>query len=161
MIFVPRKNIYFPKYQRGHVGFPVGMYAEDQAVPQFTGDPYTAVDIILNPLDAGARIQLNQAGNTVRRLLDNGPDVDIGNWGDGSLDITDFDFRIDTTSGTPTYTGTQAADVWVSGASGIFWGSEETGLGIQSFVGTLRVRPSGGGSDFDTATATMTAESTN
>lgn len=138
---------------------PVGICAILASSPRFTGDPFNASDFAIPPTDAGARILLQGDGD-VQRVLDNGADPVIGTWGDGTLNITDYDFRLDTTSGSLNYPGTQAADVWVSGAANIYWGVEETGIGAQNFTGTLRVRPSGGGSDFDTASVSLTAEAT-
>lgn len=138
---------------------PVGICAIlAQAVPEFTGDPYSVTDIVLPPTDAGARIQLLANGN-VQGFRDNGADPILGTWGAG-LTISDYDFRWDIISGSLSYTGTQAGNTWITGFANMYWGVEETGIGISQCTGTLRVRPTGGGSDFDTASVSVTAEAT-
>lgn len=129
--------------------------------PRFTNKPYTIFDFALPPLDAGCRLQLRGDG-TVWALRDQALDINIGRWdnGLGTLTLGDYDLRMDTVSGSLGYTGGESADVWVPGVVNMFWGVQETGIGISDFEGNLRIRPSGGGSDFDIVGVTMMAEAT-
>jgi hypothetical protein len=140
--------------------FPAGTMAilPGAPNPEFTSDPYNVSDFAIPPDDASASIQLNQTSNRVRQLRTDSPDGDIGFWGDGTLIITDWDFRLDTSIGNLDIG--QAADVWIVGFNGMFWGVQETGMSTEIFTGTLRVRPTGGGADIDTAPVSLTAEAT-
>lgn len=149
-------------HQHGASGIMAAAGEGGAGDPAFTGDPYNVTDITLPPTDAGARILLQGDGD-IQALRDQGADPVIGTWDNGQggiLDITDFDFRLDTISGSLGYSGGEAADTWISGAANIYWGVQETGVGITSFTGTFRIRPAGGGSDFDTASVSLTAEAT-
>lgn len=149
------------KYQRGNLQFPVGMYAIlNQLVdPAFTSDPYFIVDAAGGP-PAEAELQLLSTGN-VRSIRLNLPDTTIGTWDNGQggvLTISDYDFLMATTSGSLNSPGSQLADTWITGFSSMYWGVREDGAGITNFTGTLRMRPTGGGADIDTASVSLQAE---
>lgn len=129
--------------------------------PAFTSKPYQVDDIALPPLDAAASVELRGNGQ-VWELRRQFGDQQIGRWDNnlGTLTISDFDFRMDTVTGTLNRPGTQAADTWINGFSNMFWGVREFGIGVEFFEGNLRVRPAGGGSDFDIVGVELRAEAT-
>jgi len=127
--------------------------------PVFESDPYDIFNGQSSPTDAGAEMEI-QADGDVFSFRTPGVNFRVGGWGNPSLDISDFDFRLDTISGTLNFPGSDAADTWIAGSTIPRWGVEETGFGTTTFTGTLRVRPSGGGDDFDTAAVSLEAEST-
>ncbi len=122
----------------------------------FTGDPYFVIDASAGP-PAEAEIQLTAAGG-VNGLRLNLPDQLIGSWFTLPELMSNYDFRLDTTSGSLSSPGSQSADTWINGFPNMFWGVRENGVGISSFTGTLRVRPAGGGADIDTASVSLQAE---
>ncbi len=136
------------------------MVSAGPSLPNFNASSYAIFDSSLPPVDAGCYLRLDQSSNQIYRYRKNQSDGPIGSWGNGSLTIGDYDFRIDTITGSPNYSGTQAADTWINGFNLMYWGVEETGIGISSFTGTLRVRPAGGGADIDTAGYSAFAEAT-
>lgn len=125
-------------------------------VPKFTGDPYLVTDAAGSP-PAEAEVLL-QTGGGVRGIRLNLADQTLGSWMGSGLDITDYDFRLDTISGSLNSIGTQAADTWITGFANMYWGVREAGSGVTTFTGTLRVRPTGGGADIDTAGVVLNAE---
>ncbi len=126
--------------------------------PSFASDPYSVADFVAAPGTSRAELEIRSAGNVIHRERLNLPSGTIGTWGSG-LTISDYDFRIDTSAGAPDSPGTEAADTWISGFDGMYWGCE-VASGTSNFSGTLRVRPAGGGADIDTATVAINAEST-
>lgn len=125
--------------------------------PEFSSGFFTVNDAAAGP-PAEAEIRLNQSGNSVNGIRLNLPDSLLGTWGSGLLDITDYDFRWDITSGSLNSPGSQAGNTWITGFDGMYWGVRENGSGITACNGTLRVRPAGGGADFDTAIVSVVAE---
>ncbi len=123
---------------------------------EFLGAPYLVTDAAAGP-PAEAEIQL-QADGDVRGVRLNLPDFDDGTWYTSPELMSDYDFRLDTTSGSLNSPGTQAADTWINGFANMYWGVRENGSGITAFNGTLRVRPAGGGADISTAIVSLSAE---
>ncbi len=125
-------------------------------LPAFTSDPYFVLDSAGAP-PAQASIGLLSGGN-VRALKLNSADLTIGTWQGGALTMSDYDFQMTTITGVLSATGTQLANIWINGFNGMFWGIREIGFGVDSYSGTLRVRPAGGGADIDTAGVLLNAE---
>lgn len=130
-----------------------------QAQPQFSAAAYNIEDNFGSPAEASIEID---ADGGIESVLNAGNQGDIGRWdGNASLTKSDYEFRLDTISGTLNAPGSAAADTWISAsASTDTWGIIQIGSGIKIFNGTLRVRPAGGGADIDTATVTLTADAT-
>lgn len=167
MIIVPNKNLYLLERKWGAKRFQRGIFGLLQMtgipaaglLPAWVGDPYSATDSQTTPTDAEAGVELDVDGS-IDRILSTGTQPDIGRWdGNNSLDGNDYDFRVDTISGTLNGPGTDTADVWHNGGALIVFSVEETGIGTTVFTGTLRMRPAGGGADIDTASCSFTAES--
>lgn len=118
---------------------------------------YAGEDVAPNPTDALSTITLNPsnlitvAGNAQSQT---------GQWFWNSANPADYDLRLDPTVGTFNWAPGDLVNTWINGASAMSWGVEETGLGITTATGTLRIRPAGGGADISTASLTLTAEST-
>jgi hypothetical protein len=127
------------------------------AVPLFTDDPYGLLDSYPQP--ATARIEMSADG-AIEGFKGGGSIGDIGRWdgGSGSLDRSDYDFRLDHISGS--LSGTcDSQDVWIAGSTAPSWCVHvAVPIGLERFEGTLRVRPSGGGADFDTANVQLEAD---
>lgn len=125
--------------------------------PAFVSDPFTVFDSVPGgPAQAG--IEIDGDGG-VEAIKEAGNQGDIGRW-DNNLSLTksDYQFRLDTTSGTLNAPGTDPADTWLTASTGTdFFGIREL-ASIKVFSGTLRVRPSGGGADFDTASVSLSAD---
>lgn len=128
--------------------------------PRFTSDPYVVIDFRVFPTDALAGIEIDSDGG-IEAFKSSGNQGDIGRWdnGLGTLDRADYDFRLDIISGSANWSGSDAVNTWIAGTSLIAWAAEELGFGEESFSATLRIRPTGGGADFDTASVTCTASS--
>lgn len=125
--------------------------------PMFSGDPYNLTDLGLPPIEpAVCDIQLRSNG-TVWNIRNTLPSQQVGRWdaGLGSLDIADYDFQLEKVLGD--IGRGESQNSWIQGFGGMYWGVFETGFGSEEFVGTLRVRPTGGGADFDTASVALTA----
>lgn len=125
--------------------------------PSFLSDPYAIFDATGTPSLSRASLRLDADGK-VRQIRQNQADGDIGFWGSG-LTISDYDFMMEQITGSVSAVGTQALDVWIQGFGGMYWGVETT-FGTPNFTATLRVRPFGGGADFDTAFCDVNAEAT-
>lgn len=127
--------------------------------PRFTGGNFVANDFATPPFEATAEIELLGDG-TVWRRLGQGSDAQIGRWdnGLGTLTIGDYDFRADIVAGSPNSPGSESANVWIVGHV-MRWGVEEDAA-ISNFNFTLRVRPTGGGADYDTNPCFTYAEAT-
>jgi hypothetical protein len=127
----------------------------------FTSDPYTVIDINLPPTDALAGIEVDADGG-IEKYINAGNQGDIGRWDNGlmSLDKSDYQFRLDTITGT-TDNG-DALDTWLPAIAGFnHWDREVTGTGNKNFTGTLRMRLAiSPFTEFDTAAVTLHAEAT-
>jgi len=151
MIFVPKKNIYFPKYQRGNFAiFPAGTTALiGGPVIEFTGDPYAIFDVDIAPNDARSEIEIQSDGDVFAFRLANS-DFLLGTWNSGGAVIADYDFMFQIVSGTLSpIVGNDAANVFVNGSVIPRWGVEMLGSSIKTCTGNIRVRPAGGGADID------------
>lgn len=130
--------------------------------PRFTGDPYSVVDLTINPIDALAGIEIDVDG-AIEEFINAGNQGDIGRWDNGlmSLDRSDFDFRADKISGDDLDTTGlgKPQNTWILGSAFPVFQVRVTNFGSDIFVGTLRVRPTGGGGDLDTASLRLEAES--
>ena len=130
--------------------------------PRFTGDPYNVVDLQINPNDALAAIDI-AADGSIDEIIEAGNQGDIGRWDNGlmSLNRNDFDFRADKISGDSLDT-TGSGDpenTWILGSTAPRFQTRVTGSGRKVFVGTLRMRDTGGGGDHDTASLRLETES--
>lgn len=128
--------------------------------PAFVSSPYTVIDFRLAPLLACAKLELRSNGELwgVRCGL---ASFQVGRWdnGLGTLTIGDYDFRVDKVSGAD-LNSDLSQNTWHAGVNLMKFGVEQANGTIQ-FTGTIRVRPSGGGADLDSATVTsLLAEST-
>jgi hypothetical protein len=123
----------------------------------FDASLYTGEDVAPNPTDALATVDLLNSG-----LIDGTGNAQSpsGQWLWNSASAANYDVRLDPTAGTFNWAGGDPVNTWLNGATSRSWGVEETGLGITTATGTLRIRPTGGGADIDTASVTLTAEST-
>jgi hypothetical protein len=109
--------------------------------PRFTNDPYFAVDFQIFPTDALAGIEVDADG-AIERFTSTGNQGDIGRWdnGLGTLNKADYQFRLDTISGS-VEVGSDPVDTWLAASAGLnFWRVREQGIGTERFTGTLRVR---------------------
>jgi hypothetical protein len=133
--------------------------------PRFTNDPYNVQSFTMPPTepDALAGIEIDADGGIESFLssVEGGNQGDIGRWdnGLGTLDIADYDFRFDVTSGAVNGISF-AANTWHPGSGGLINFSVTENFGVQTATGTLRMRPAGGGADIDTASLTLGAERT-
>jgi hypothetical protein len=107
--------------------------------PSVSGTTLAGIEI-----DADGGIEhFNQTGNL----------GDFGTWGSPLSTYTraDYDFRCDKVSGDDLDTGTgDAQDTWHAGSSLISFQLAQAS-GVKTFTGTLRMRPTGGGSDIGEA----------
>jgi hypothetical protein len=130
--------------------------------PRFTGDPYSVVDLTVNPIDALAAVDI-VADGSIDALINAGNQGAIGRWDNGlmSLNRNDFDFRADKISGDDLDTSFPGdpQNTWILGSTAPVFQVKVTGSGSDIFVGTLRIRPTGGGADHDTASLRLEAES--
>ena len=125
----------------------------DQSVacaPLFTSDPFQAFDSYPSPANAGIEIE---ADGTITRFTSTTNNILIGRWdgGCGSLDRADYDFRADRTGGSGDFDGFWKEGIWYPGSGLISFSLLFTGFGIKRIFYTLRMRPTGGGVDIDTA----------
>lgn len=129
------------------------------AVPEFSGDPYTELDFQIFPNDARAGIEVDADG-AIETYIQAGNQGDAGRWdGNNSLNKADYQFRMDTVSGSTT--GGDATDTWLAASGGLnSWEVFEGGLGVESFSGTLRVRLAVSPfTEYDSASVTLNATS--
>jgi len=134
--------------------------------PQFLAGSYTYSDFALPPgePEAGCIIELDFDGSMdlVRIAGSNVPN--ISRWdGNNTLDEADYDFRLDVSVGSFNWGPGDPVNTWLLGSAmgGFYaWGVSETGIGTQVGVGTLRIRPTGGGADITTASLSLTGERT-
>jgi len=128
--------------------------------PKFSARSFSIEDTSDLNFDAEASFQLRSDG-TIWRIRDFQPDDQIGRWdnGIGSLTISDYDFRMSTTSGSSN-TGS-STDVWILGVNLLSWGVRIIS-GItsspQNYEGEIQVRPTGGGANYDVADVTLLAQ---
>ena len=127
--------------------------------PQFVSDPYLVSDFKLAPGLACAKLELNSDG-TIRGVRCGFSSFALGRWDNslGTLTIGDYDFRVDKITG-DSLNSDLAQDTWFAGRHLMKFGIDISG-GTKNFEGTIRVRPTGGGADFDTASVNLSAEST-
>ena len=128
--------------------------------PAFVSDPYTVIDFRLTPATACAKLELRANGEIwgIRCGLSSFLE---GRWDNslGTLTIGDYDFRVDKTGGDD-LNSDLSQNAWHAGVNLMKFGVEVSDSTI-SFQGTIRVRPTGGGADLDSATVTnLLAEST-
>lgn len=167
MIFVPKKNIYFPKrifkskfHQRGNfAGFPAGSMAQ-LGEPAFIGGPYSAFDVRISPTDSLAGVEIDADGG-IERYTSQGNQGDIGRW-DGNntgLNKIDFQFRFDRTGGTSDPNGTSdAVNVWLAASAGLNnWEQLVTGIGTRIASGSLRMRDASTLQEFTSDGLTLTS----
>ena len=127
------------------------------AVPEFSGDPYTVFDGNIFPNDSRAGIEVDADG-AIEAFIQSGNQGDIGRWdGNNSLNKADYQFRLDTTSGN--IDAGDATDTWLAASGGLnSWQVIETGLGTETFTGTLRVRLAVSPfTEYDSASVNLTA----
>lgn len=119
--------------------------------PQFVTDPYLPFDSYPSPATAGIEIE---ADGTITRFTSTANNILIGRWDGfcGSLDRADYDFRADRTSGASDFDFSDKEGVWHPGTSLVSFGITFNGFGIKTIGANLRIRPTGGGADIDTAT---------
>jgi hypothetical protein len=117
--------------------------------PIFTGDPFIVFDSYPSPATAGFEIDLN---GDIQSFDSGGPGPVIGKWDpSGTLTRADYDFRCDVTTGGD-FDGTYKKDIWYPGTTLIsFLVSVPSPIALHRIIGTLRMRPTGGGVDIDTA----------
>lgn len=117
--------------------------------PMFTGDPYNVFDTYPQPAIAGIEIDVDGG---IEGFKGAGNIGDIGRWdGGGSFVRADYDFRVDLTTGTLS-NDWDAEGVWHPGTSLVSFGVHvPVPIGLKRAIGTLRMRPTGGGVDIDTA----------
>ena len=150
MIFVPKKNIYFPKYiykskfhQRGNFAiFPAGTIGQIGAIPGI--DPTTGwlvTDIQANPTTATAGFEIDADGG-IETYKSTGNQGDVGRWDGGSmggLNKIDYQFRFDE-SGPGSISG-DATNVWLAASAGLDnWQVTVVGGTNTVNTGTLRIR---------------------
>ena len=125
------------------------------ASPMFTGDPFQAQDFGFGFVEAGIEID---ADGGIEAFNSGGNLGDIGRWdGGGSFVRADFDFRADKSSGFGNLDAPFVQSVWYAGSSLISF-KVSNSFSVDNWSGTLRMRPTGGGSDIDTASLQLTAE---
>jgi len=166
VIFVPKKNVYFPKYQfkskfhqRGNfAGFPAGTVAQG-GMPKFIDGPYISFSVSISPTDAMAGVEIDADG-AIERITNLGNQGDIGRWdGNNSLNKIDYQFRYDRTGGTADPNGiSDAVGVWLSASAGLnVWQQLVTGLGTRISSGNLRMRDATTLQEFTSESLTLTA----
>jgi len=130
----------------------------DICTPQFIGDPYEAFDSYPSPARPGIEIETD---GTITRFTSTTNNILIGRWdgGCGTLNMADYDFRIDGGPGTPDPIE-YPEGVWHPGVNTIFWLLNVVGSGLQIYTGTIKIRPTGGGDTIDIATVTIEADLT-
>lgn len=125
----------------------------------FDAAEYTASDIKISPDDAQAGLELDADG-TIDKIDIDGPVSNIGTWYTSVLDADNYEVRLDYLSGAVINGGNNTGQ-WYLGETDApnGWWITETGIGENTFIGTFRIRPAGGGADIDTASVTITAAS--
>jgi hypothetical protein len=124
--------------------------------PAFTGDPFSVFSF--DPSEATAGIDIESGGN-IGAFDEDGALPDIGTWdGGGSFVKADFDFRADKISGIGSLNSPNLQGIWYPGSGSIQFKVITTS--VKNWVGTLRMRPTGGGADIDTASLQLEADST-
>ena len=120
----------------------------------FISDPFAAFDSYPVPANAGIEIEAN---GTITRFTSTANNILIGRWdgGCGTLDRADYDFRADRTGGTGDFDGANKQGIWYPGTSLIAYSLFFNGFGIEQIFYTLRMRPTGGGVDIDTASGSI------
>ena len=118
--------------------------------PVFTSDPYLPSDSYPSPATAGIEIE---ADGTITRYTSTTNNILVGRWdgGCGTLNRADYDFRADRTAFSSDFDTSNKQGIWYPGTSLIAFGLTFTGFGIERIQFTLRMRPTGGGVDIDTA----------
>lgn len=118
--------------------------------PRFTSDPWFPFDSYPSPAQAGIEIESN---GTITRYTSTTNNILVGRWdgGCGTLDRADYDFRADRTAFSSDFDTFWKQGIWYPGSGFISFGLEFTGFGIKKIEFTLRMRPTGGGADIDTA----------
>jgi hypothetical protein len=126
--------------------------------PMFTSSSILVEDSCIEPCVATAGIYINADG-TIRSFIGGEPAVLDSRWdgGCGILDRADYDFRFDCTFGFCNLISSDIDGVWVPGTALITFGVTKN-IGIFEAIGTLRIRPTGGGVDIDTVPLHLTAE---
>ena len=122
---------------------------------EFIPNAYNFFDFRLGAAaEAGIR---TQSDGTIDRLDSNSPQADVGTWYTGGATAADYDIRLDYVSGDHINSG-DAEDTWFNANSQRSWSVVAAmGFNTEVFSGTLRVRPTGGGADIDTATVDLSA----
>jgi len=118
--------------------------------PLFTSSPWFVGDSYPSPALAGIEIE---ADGTITRFTSTTSNILVGRWdgGCGILDRADYDFRADRISGAADFDGANKESIWYSGVGLVAYSLLFVGFGVKSISSTLRVRPTGGGVDIDTA----------
>lgn len=140
----------------------IGAVQQGPAVPEFSGDPYNHFDIVLPPTDALVGIEIDADGG-IEWFDSGGNNGDTGRWdGNATLNKADYQFRLDTSVGSINWGPSDSTDIWLPASAGLnVWAVEETGIGISTFSGTLRVRLAVAPfTEFDTASVMLQAEAT-
>ena len=137
--------------------------AHTAGVPAFTGDPYSVNSVTAWPggPNAAAQIRVDVDGFVYNIRAGIAMPSIIGSWdnGLGTLSKDDYQFRLDTITGTIDFG--DSVDVWLPASlSDDFWEVQED-FGIKTFTGTLRVRlATSPFTEYDTASVTLEAERT-
>ena len=119
----------------------------------FTGDPFFALDSYPSPANAGIEIE---SDGSITRFTSTQNNIFEGRWdGGGSFNRSDYDFRFDRISGAADCDGTNKVGIWYPGTTLIAYSLLFSGFGLRNITGTLRMRPTGGGADIDTASLTI------
>lgn len=126
--------------------------------PMFTSSLISVYDSCSEPCVATAGIYINSDG-TIQSFVGGEPAVFDSRWdgGCGILNRADYDFRFDAPIGSCNLITSDDTMVWVPGTALITFGVTKN-IGIQEAIGTLRIRPTGGGVDIDTVPLSLTAE---
>jgi len=126
--------------------------------PQFTAFNIFEADACIQPCVALAGIEIDADG-AIETFIQAGNQGDHSRWdgGCGVLDIADYDFRLDVSSGAVNGVQTLASEVWHPGSGPLIVFSTTRNFGESTVIGTLRVRPTGGGGDIDTVGLTLFA----
>ncbi len=126
------------------------------ASPMFTGDPFDVFSF--DPTEAEAGIHIASDGD-IESFTEAGPGPDLGTWdGGGSFVKADYDFRADKISGIGSLNSPNLQSIWYPGSGSISFKVITTS--VKNWTGTLRMRPTGGGADIDTAPLHLEADST-
>jgi hypothetical protein len=116
----------------------------------FNKSLYNAFDTYPSPANAGIEIE---ADGTITRFTSTTNNILIGRWdAGGPLVRADYDFRADRISGAGDFDGANKKGIWYPGSSLVAFSLLFVGFGVKNIDATLRMRPTGGGADIDTAT---------